>query len=80
MIKRTYGNHVAYDLKCPCFNAIKRSHRSGGVRPSQTLQAVQKTVIHEAPCVNRAAEHLQKPGRLAERRGALASAEVVPRG
>ena len=37
-----------------------------------TLQAVQNTGIREAPCVNRAAAHLQKPGRLAERRRARA--------
>ena len=62
MIKGTYGNHVAYDLKRPFFNAIKRSHWSGGVWPR---------VIHEAAYVNRAAALPQKPRkRLAQQRGA----------
>ena len=46
--------------------------RAWRIPRDQTLQAVQNTVIHQAPCVNRAAAHLQKPGRLAERRGARA--------
>ena len=50
--------------------------RAWWIPRGQTLQAeknTDKSVIRdEAPCENRAVVHVQKPGRLAERRGARA--------
>ena len=61
--------------RCDSRFAIGAGQKTPSIPRDQTLQAVQNTVIHQAP-LNRAAAHLQKPGHLAERPGERRGAQA----